>query len=253
MPVARGWRCVNRLAFVVCLLSFSCQRPWQVTPRLKQTAIGVEEGIVPDAQAAATIAPYRAQVQEKMKEVIGRAAVSLEKGVGESALGNFVADLMLEQARALTAEKIDLSVVNIGGLRTPIPAGDITVGHIYELMPFENQLVVLTLPGEAVRQLLEYAAARQDAPLGNVTYTIRDKQPHDIRIGGRPLNPNQPYRVVTSDYLALGGDKMTFLKDATASKEVGVTLRDAIIRHIRQLTAKNQPVKATVEGRVKEN
>lgn len=248
----RAWRPANLVLLGVFPLLLSCQRHWQISPAVQASALPVHEAIVPDARAEETIAPYREQVQQKMTEVIGWAPEILQKGLGESALGNFVTDLMLKQARSLSSQPVHLAVVNLGGLRNPLPEGEITVEHVYELMPFENELVVLTLSGRTLQKLFSYAASRKDAPMANAVYTIQDGQARDIRIDGEPLDLNTTYRVATLDYFAGGGDQATFFADALATEKSGLTLRDAIISHIRDLTANGQPVTAEIEGRVRE-
>lgn len=232
-------------------LLVSCQRFLAPVPQLPESLPVVVEGVKPDSLAEATISPYRLQVIQKMEEVIGTAPAPLAKGIGESALGNFVTDLMLQHARNLSNGPVDLAVTNIGGLRVAIPEGEITVGHIYELMPFENELVVLTLSGTTLGDLFAYAATRRDAPMAGASYTIQNGHPHDIRINGHPFDPGKTYRVVTTDYFASGGDQALFFQEALATEKTGLTFRDAIIRHIRHLTARGQPVTAKLEGRVK--
>jgi 2',3'-cyclic-nucleotide 2'-phosphodiesterase (5'-nucleotidase family) len=138
-----------------------------------------------------------------------------------------------------------------GGLRAPLPAGPITTGSVFELMPFENELVVLEVPGEVVRQLFDYAAHLKMAVSG-ATYTATGGKATDIRIGGQQFNPAQDrlYTIAISDYLAGGGDQLTFFKPIKP-RGTGVLLRNAITDHIRELTAAGKPVEAKVEGRVK--
>jgi 2',3'-cyclic-nucleotide 2'-phosphodiesterase (5'-nucleotidase family) len=247
-----GWRPARLVLLGAFPLLLSCQRPWQISPKVQVAALPVEQHIKPDDATEATIAPYREQVQQKMSEVIGRAPVMLQKGPGESALGNFVTDLMLKRARKLSAGPVDLAVVNLGGLRNPLPEGDITIAHVFELMPFENELVVLTLNGSTVQELFTYAASRKDAPMANAAYLIQNGQARNISINGKDFDPFRTYRVATLDYFAGGGDQATFFSQASATEKTGLTLRDAIIQHIRELTAKGQVVTAEIEGRVRE-
>lgn len=235
-------------------LLLSCQAALYPTAQLPaETDIQLSPRVESDAQAEALIAPYRQQVTKKMDQVIGRATAELSgrTGQAETNLGNFVADLQREQATSLTGKPVDMGAITRGGLRAVIPQGDITVGDIFEVMPFENELLVLTLPGQTVRQMFRYAAERKSLSISNATFTIRNNLPEDILIGGRPLDEQRTYTVAISDYLANGGDDMTFLKQALRTEKAGILLRDAIIRQIRQLTARQQPLDARVEGRVK--
>jgi 2',3'-cyclic-nucleotide 2'-phosphodiesterase (5'-nucleotidase family) len=228
----------------------SCQRPWQTSPSLEQTDVAVDNTLTADPAAESLIAPYREQVTVKMSEVVGTAPVALGKGAYESPLGNFVVDLQLAQSEPIYGQPIDLSVTTEGGLRVPLPEGNITIGHIFELMPFENEMVVLTLSGEAVQQLFDDAAARKIIYIGNATYTVNKGKAQNIKIKGQPFDQKKTYTLLTSDYLAGGGDNLNMLKNPVKYEKVGLLLRDAIHQHIQQLTAAGKPVTAPAGKRV---
>lgn len=228
----------------------ACQRPLQPAANLADTRLAVDHTQAVDPAVESLVAPYREEVTVKMSEVVGTAPVALGKGEYESPLGNFVVDLQLAQSEPVYGKPIDLSVTTEGGLRVPLPAGNITTGHIFELMPFENEMVVLTLSGEAVQQLFNDAAARKIIYIGNTTYTVANGKARDIKIKGQPFDPNKTYTLLTSDYLAGGGDKLDMLKNPIKYEKLGLLLRDAIHQHIQQLTAAGKQVTAPAEKRV---
>jgi 2',3'-cyclic-nucleotide 2'-phosphodiesterase (5'-nucleotidase family) len=245
------------LSLVAALaLSTGCQRGSYVAkPQLAPvTAQPVSSSLPDDATAAATIAPYRQRVTEQMATVLGTAPVAVTKSSGESPLANFVADLQRARASRETSHPIDLGVMTNGGLRAPLPAGPITVGSVFELMPFENELVVLDASGAVVQQLFDYAS-RIKMAISGATYAVApDGKPTDIRINGQLFNPAQDrvYTIAISDYLAGGGDQLTFLK-SIKPRGTGVLLRTAIIDQIREMNAAGMPIQAKVEGRVRIN
>jgi 2',3'-cyclic-nucleotide 2'-phosphodiesterase (5'-nucleotidase family) len=207
-----------------------------------------------DPAIAALIAPYHDKVTTQMAEVLGTAPVAIVKNTGESPLSNFVADLQRERASQALKEPIAMSVMTNGGLRSGFSAGPITLGSVFELMPFENELVVLDAPGPVVEDLFEYAAHIKMA-ISGATYTVTfDGQPKDIRIGGQLFDVNQDrtWSIAISDYLASGGDNLSFFKPIVP-RHTGILLRTAIADHIRSLTKAGQPITARVEGRVKAN
>ena len=242
-------------SLVLVLAISACQRVWQPAPQLQpETSLAVSDAITADARAEETIAPYREKLGQEMNEVIGFAPVALTKGMVESAAGNFMADLMLSQAELVQQQDFDLGLTTNGGIRTDIGQGDFVIMHAFELMPFENELVVATLPGSAVQQLFNFAAtnakAKQVTNISGATFTIRNGNPENIKINGQPFNPNQNYTIATSDYLANRGDNMDFFAEALKIEKTGVTVRQAIINHIKTLTTTSKPIDAKVDGRV---
>ena len=165
-----------------------------------------------------------------------------------------MADLQRQRAADVLHEPVLLSVMTNGGLRAGLPAGPITLGNVFELMPFENELVVLDAPGPVVQQLFDYAARTKMAVSG-ATYSVTfDGLPKDIRIAGQPFDVNQErlWSIATSDYLATGGDNMGFFKPLVG-RRTNILLRTAIADRIRALTKAGKPVTGRVDGRVKEN
>ena len=117
--------------------------------------------------------------------------------------------------------------MNNGGLRSTLPKGEITKGMIFELMPFENELVILELGSDDYIQLLQYITKRGGEPFAGVNIIMDEKG--SVLSQSLDLNGGK-IRVLTSDYLANGGDKMSFFK-GKKQKKVGIKLRDAIINY----------------------
>lgn len=237
-------------ALLLTLSIASCQRTWVASPSLAETDVPVAKAIPADPQFEEQIKPYREQVTARMEEIIGNAPVELGKGEYQSPLGNFVVDLMLEESRKLYDGQIDMATTTNGGLRVPIPLGAVKVGTIFELMPFENELVVLTLDGKTVQEFFDKAAEAKFAPIANATYSVMNGKAVDIKIGGKPFDPSRSYTIVTSDYLAGGGDNLNMFKNALKTEKVGIMMRDAILQHIRQLTAQGRALGADTANRV---
>jgi 2',3'-cyclic-nucleotide 2'-phosphodiesterase (5'-nucleotidase family) len=176
-----------------------------------------------DSTVTAMIAPYKIGIDSVMNKVLCISKIEMTKGKPESLLGNFVCDLCLQQYSNMA----DICVMNNGGLRSILPKGEITKGMIFELMPFENELVILELGSDDYVQLLEYITKRGGEPFAGVNIIMDENgtvlsQSLDLKKG--------KIRVLTSDYLANGGDKMSFFKDKKQTK-VGIKLRDAIINY----------------------
>jgi len=203
-----------------------------------------------DPKMTDLVRKYKNQSDSKMKEVIGEAAQSLVKSEGQSVLANFTADAMQEYATGLWGA-VDFAVINNGGLRTTLNQGAITVGNIYEIYPFENRLVLLELPGRAVEQLfVAFTKRGMEGFSKNVKLTLKNHTVESLSIGGKPLNKEATYRIVTVDFLAEGNGGMEAFNQATNYTGSNIILHDAMIDYIKKLTAENKKVYAEQDNRI---
>lgn len=198
---------------------------------------------------ATLVAPFRDQLSERTSEVIGTATAALTRSRGwESSLGNFAADAMLAVVQQHTDRPVHMALTNNGGLRIPnVGPGAITVGTIYELMPFDNMLTILDFTGVQVDTLAQQLARRNGEPIAGFSFTVNPatRQATNIRVGDVPLDPAQTYRLVTSDYLANGGG-VSVLQSEVPREELPVFLRDAFIQYIRD----QQTLAPVEDGRI---
>ena len=192
-----------------------------------------------DSIILSIILPYQEAIEDKMKEIVTYTKIELNKNGAESTLGNFVTDLCLNYAEA------EVCVMNNGGLRTSIDKGPITVGKLYELMPFENELVILEIDSVEFNGLLKYITKRGGEPFSGISIVMNSK--NELISYTAPVNfkQNNTIRILTSDYLANGGDKMWFFKDKEQYK-TGLKLRDVIIDHCR----KKDTIRTKLDGRI---
>ena len=232
---------------------FSACTPKVYKPKIAVTHTEVDADIIADPKIEAIIAPYKAKLDGSMNRVIGQAAKELPKVMraNEFILGNFVADLTLEQARKEIRE-IDFAIVTMGGLRVSIPAGEIKVATIFELMPFENEVAVITVNGETMEALFAYMLAKKNVAVSNVKMKIKDGKFTQIIINDKPFDKTKTYTIALSDYLAEGGDGMDFFKKAIKMEKIELKYRDVIIKHVEELTAAGKKVDAELDGRVSE-
>ena len=223
------------LCLIIIALA-ACQPNYTYTSKVANSSNGVSDAIEPDPEISKIIAPFKAKLDDQMNEVIGESAIDLTRGFenGEALLGNFCADLLYVQAKKYGGA--DLSVVTIGGLRVPIGKGDVNVGLVYELMPFDNEFVIITIDGESVEKLIYRLKTKDNTSLGNVKATFRRDKLVSATIGGEKFDKNKSYRLAVSDYLANGGDYMDYLKNHTKMTFTKVKVRDAILNHFHDLT-----------------
>lgn len=228
---------------------YSCKSTYQ--PALSNTrSIEVNQEIKEDSAIQAIIKPYALTLTDSMETVIGYSTNELTKNKVESTLGNFIADLLKTQSQKYSSTPVDMGGVTTGGLRIALPQGPIKIGDIFELMPFENEVVLLTLKGETVKELLDFMAQKKTLSLSNTEVIIKEDQVLEAKINGKPFDINKTYTLAISDYLAGGGDDMFFLKNALKKEILNIKVREVIVNQIKDLSAKGQKISAKVEGRV---
>lgn len=208
-----------------------------------------------DSHIDSVINIYRSDLEEEMNQEIALSAVAMEKGTPQGLLNNFVADLVFEKSRQLYKAEdnkpIDFCLLNYGGLRTSLPQGPVTRSRVFELMPFENEMIVITLSPEKTWELFEYlAAANVGMPVSGITLGIKDNTVSDIKIQGEAFDPGKNYKVVTSDYLAGGGDNMNFFLDPVSEEYLGMKIRDAIMLHLEKETREGKMITSELDNRI---
>jgi len=189
-----------------------------------------------------------------MNQVLVNSISAMEKGKPESLLGNFVADACLNIAiknyKPESGNGIDFCMLNNGGLRSSLPSGAVTRKNVFELMPFENELVVLTIPGNSVSKILKYISDAGGVPVSNLRMKISGNSFTDVFISGQPFNSSMTYKLVTSDYLANGGDAMQVLSENIHLERLNIKVRDAIIDYMISINSISDTLKPVLDGRI---
>lgn len=264
-------------AFLFCLLGVAAQaqqasapavRPSPQTPsaptpapldmRAKASERAIDASIPNDAAVDAVIAPYTAKVHE-LDAPIGKLTGELKKGgMGAGSLGNFVADALRSRAEVKLGKPVLLAITNSGGLRkNEIAEGTLSSNDIYQLLPFENALVVLDLTGEQLRRFLNIVVTHRDAQSGaRILYRTNEKKESEIvavKLGGgaveKEIDPQAVYTIVTIDYLVKRGGDYSVLQEAKNVRPLNLTMRDAVLDYVKAETAAGRDVKATLDGR----
>lgn len=194
---------------------------------------------------------YQQQLSEAVNRTIGTSATLMTASAPESLLSNLLADLLLNQANTLSDQPMDVAILNLGGIRAPLKEGPVTVGDIYRIMPFENELVLLTLKGKDIKAIFDHLAASGGEGLSGATLGIKNGKAVNIRIGDKPFDESNLYRVATMDYLAAGNSGMTAFLQAVQRTDTHLKVRDCYIEQIERLTAAGQVVAAKLDGRIR--
>lgn len=201
------------------------------------------------------ITPYKSEMDEEMNVILAVSQHPMEKGTPTGTLGNFVADVILKKSIEYCGDSctIDFCVLNNGGLRNSLPKGNITRGNVFELMPFENTVVIITINGSEVKELIDFIATKGGVPVSGLRMKIKNRMASEVMINGKPVDLNQRYTVSTSDYLANGGDNMTFFSKAVHMTSTGKKVRDAIMEHLSEENQKGNTIVVKEDGRICEN
>jgi 2',3'-cyclic-nucleotide 2'-phosphodiesterase (5'-nucleotidase family) len=226
----------------------SCHKPYYIQQH-KEQLYTVEKNAPADSSLVRMLAPYKAGVDTQMQVVIGSTDIPLSKAQPECTLGNFMTDAQLEAAKRLDANVV-ASVVNYGSLRINyISPGPITRGKIYELMPFDNMLAIVEMPGSVLHQLCDLMAARKGWPVSGLQFTIKDKKAENILVDGEPLNEHLVYKIALNDYLARGGDNCDFLAPMK-KRYTSIFVRDILIQYVAALQKEHKELHPVLDKRI---
>ncbi|MDR7210157.1 2',3'-cyclic-nucleotide 2'-phosphodiesterase (5'-nucleotidase family) [Flavobacterium piscis] len=203
----------------------------------------VTEKTEQDPEIESFIAPYRNHINADLDNILAYCPETMDKSIGkwQSNIGDLMADVCLERGNKVfkTREKknIDLCFLNHGGIRSILPKGNVTTRTAFEIMPFENNLVVLALKGEQILEMALYIIKeKKPHPLSGMTFTItKDNTAKDILIQGKPLDNHKIYYVATNDYLANGGDNMNFFLKSVQKYDLNYKLRNVLIDYFKEV------------------
>jgi len=190
-------------------------------------------GLTEDALVKAIIDNDQKKIDQIKNEYIGKTLGDLSHQRDEvSVLGQWVTDIMRQQTNA------DIAFQNGGGLRTSITAGDVTVGQLWEVIPFDNTFILMDMQGSQIMAVLQHGINNPN--YGSIQYSgvkveydsslSPDRQIVRVTLpDGSILNPEYTYRVVTNDFLAAGGDGYTMFKEGTNVIDTHRLVREALI------------------------
>jgi len=214
----------------------------------------VDDSLGVDSSIIRSIAPYRKRLDSTMKEVIGYSEQLLEKGTPESLLGNFLSDMLVESAKKNFSDSIHglpvMSLLNNGGIRTSLPKGEVMIENIFQLMPFDNEIVLIELKGSVLMKLFDIIALKGGMPVGGLRLTLNATSWTSAEIDGQEVIAENNYFLVTSDYLATGGDGLSFLSENVRYIKTGLLVRDIFISGIRDLTSQGKTINPKTDGRI---
>lgn len=202
------------------------------------------------------IAPIRAEIMASFEQPLLEAPKGLFRGRGteENLLGYWICDVMRERAAALTGAPVRFAITNRGGIRGNLRPGVIKVGDVFEVMPFENELVVMELTGAEIIQVVREGLARRGGePCSGIRVRV-DGTPERPALtvtweDGSAIDPEALVKVATTDYLFGGGDSIPTLKRGRKPFTTGLALRQVLLDACQELGRNKRPLLAPAGGR----
>lgn len=220
----------------------------------------VEETIPADEAFETQLQAFKEPLEELRNTVIGKTEKFLD---GDRAkvrsqhtnLGDLIAEAILQKMKPDGGE---IAIVNGGGIRSSIPAGDVTVSQVLEVLPFGNTIARMDLTGEQIKQALEHGVSGVEKGEGSfpqvagIQFTWDSESPAGSRVQSvniirpdgttKPLDPKATYRVITNSFLMNGGDGYEVFKTAKNRVDTGFLMSDVVADYIRD----RSPIKSGV-------
>jgi 2',3'-cyclic-nucleotide 2'-phosphodiesterase (5'-nucleotidase family) len=237
------------------LFAISCKTTF-VSTNVTTQNISVDDNINPiDSQLIQLYLPYKKILQKDMERVISFSEKEMGKSKPESELTNLLSDILLEEAQNEASKgnlniKPVVSFFNYNGIRTSLPRGEITVGKIFELMPFENEMVFIQLTGAQLQYFYDIVAENGGDSVGGVRFVISNGKAINVFVDGVKLEPARKYWLVTSDYSANGGDGLEVFTKRSEIINSGKKIRDVIISNLEERQKNNEKLVGKLDGRI---
>jgi 2',3'-cyclic-nucleotide 2'-phosphodiesterase (5'-nucleotidase family) len=236
--------------FLTFIFIVSCSTKSFTLTKIQGKQIPINEKESQNTNIESFISPYREKINSDLDKVLAYNPETLDKSKGkwQTNIGNFLSDVTLEKANFVfnkrENKKVDICLLNHGGIRSILPKGNVTSRTAYEIMPFENSLYVVSLKGEQIKEIADFIIAdKKPHPLAGLTFSIdKNNQAKNILVQGKPLETNTIYYAATNDYLVNGGDNMVFFQKGIQKFDLEYKLRNILIDYFTEtdtITAKN--------------
>jgi 2',3'-cyclic-nucleotide 2'-phosphodiesterase (5'-nucleotidase family) len=216
----------------------------------------INESVAEDAAILKALDPAKKEILASFGKVIATSPDGLLRGrVGEeNLLGYWIADTMRARAAALLGVPVKFAFTNRGGIRGNVKVGDVKVGDIFEVMPFENEMLVLELTGAEVSAVMKESFLRRagDPSSGVVAVLSGTLEKPVFTVtweDGKPIAPDEVVKVATSDYLYEGGDGIPTLKKGRRPYTTGLTIRQILLDACQELGKAGKPLLPPKGGR----
>ncbi|WP_299375806.1 5'-nucleotidase C-terminal domain-containing protein [uncultured Tateyamaria sp.] len=219
----------------------------------------LDASVEPNAAFIDRIAEMGAPIEEMKTRVVAEAAEAIEGGrdtcrAMECPMGSLIADAMLDRVKD---QGIEIAIQNGGGIRASIDAGEITMGEVLTVLPFQNTLSTFQVPGSAIVAALENGVGQIEDGAGRfpqvagMSYAfdvskLAGERVSDVMVGGAPIDMDKVYGVVSNNYVRNGGDGYAMFVDADKAYDFGPDLADVTAEYL----AAQGPFTPYTDGRI---
>lgn len=187
---------------------------------------------------------------EHLKQVIAHSAAEMHNKHADGDLSNWFVDHIMEDVAATTGKKVDVAIVNSGGIRVDMPAGDVILDDIESMFPFRNHLCYVALEGRDLQAIFDFMASTKVQPVAGVKLVVDSGRIDTLLVGGKPIDPDRIYGVGTIDFLLDGGDGLTIAKNA---RELIITRKkvlDSMLPYVLEYEKEGRLIEGASDGRV---
>ena len=228
--------------FLTLFISSCSQKNYNLT-KIEGKQLPITEKAAETPAIENFIKPYRDHINKDLDSILAYCPETLDKSTGkwQTTIGCLLADVCVERGnlvfKAREKKTIDLCLLNHGGIRAILPKGNVTTRTAFEIMPFENSLVIIALKGEQILEMVSYfIAEKKPHPLAGIKFTIdKNNVAKNILVQGKPVQKETTYYVATNDYLSNGGDNMDFFKKGVQKFDMDYKLRNILIDYFKEV------------------
>lgn len=198
-----------------------------------------------DSQVVRFLAPYKNELDAKMNIIIAEVKEDYTKKQPECLLGNWMADAIKWHLDSVEHIQVDFACLNFGGIRIPkLPKGEVSLRMMYELMPFDNTIAIVSLDSAGMQTTFEKLSGHRGWPISRGAKVSFTQSKNNLEWNVQKTHKDSFY-IAVSDYVATGGDRMDFFIKYP-KKLLSIKIRDILIAY-----AKHQKIlSAQIEGRV---
>lgn len=239
---------IFKLSFL--LLIVSCNEDVKLS-KIEGKRIEINNSIQSNPSIEEYIKPYRQHVNNDLDSVISYAPNTYSKkdGTFNTAIGNLMADAVFAESNPVfnsqTGKTIDFVLLNHGGIRSIISKGNITARTAYQVMPFENSVVVVALKGTQINALVTYLSkAKRAHPVSKQLQLTLGKnfEINTATVNGQKIDDAKTYYVATNDYLYNGGDRMNFFQNNEGLHVLNYKIRNVLIDYFKKIDTINPKI-----------